>query len=59
MTRREAALILGIRESSPKAKVKEAHRRVLLLNHPDRGGSTHIATKINEAKEMLLPGAEE
>ena len=59
MTRREAALILGIRESSPKQKVKEAHRRVLLLNHPDRGGSTHIATKINEAKEMLLPGAED
>ena len=59
MTRREAALILGIRESSPKQKVKEAHRRVLLLNHPDRGGSTHIATKINEAKELLMPGAED
>lgn len=56
MTKREAALILGIRESATVEKVKEAHRRVLLLNHPDRGGSVFIAAKINEAKDLLLKG---
>jgi hypothetical protein len=56
MTKREAALILGIRESASVEKVKEAHRRVLLLNHPDRGGSAFIAAKINEAKDLLLKG---
>jgi DnaJ homolog subfamily C member 19 len=56
MTRREAALILGIRESSSAQKIKEAHRRLLILNHPDTGGSTYIAGKINEAKELLLKG---
>ena len=56
MTKREAALILGIRESAPVDKVKEAHRRVLLLNHPDRGGSEFLAAKINEAKDLLLKG---
>lgn len=56
MTKREAALILGIRESSSVEKVKEAHRRVLLLNHPDRGGSEFLAAKINEAKDLLLKG---
>ncbi|KAI9104749.1 mitochondrial chaperone [Phlyctochytrium arcticum] len=53
MTRREAALLLGIRENAPKEKLKEAHRRIMLLNHPDRGGSPYLASKINEAKDML------
>ena len=58
MTKREAALILGVRESSDSTKVKAAHRRILLLNHPDMGGSVFIATKVNEAKDLLLKGRE-
>ncbi|GKV30162.1 hypothetical protein SLE2022_076780 [Rubroshorea leprosula] len=54
MTRREAALILGVRESTPVDKVKEAHRRVMVANHPDAGGSHYLASKINEAKDILL-----
>ncbi|CDW72969.1 UNKNOWN [Stylonychia lemnae] len=56
MTRREAALILGIRESAEEKKILEVHRKLMLLNHPDNGGSTFIATKINEAKELLSSG---
>lgn len=56
MSRREAALILGVRESTSPERIKEAHRRVLLLNHPDRGGSAYMAAKINEAKDLLLKG---
>lgn len=56
MSRREAALVLGVRESTSAERVKEAHRRVLLLNHPDRGGSAYMAAKINEAKDLLLKG---
>ncbi|KAK7345598.1 hypothetical protein VNO77_16204 [Canavalia gladiata] len=54
MTRREAALILGVREHTPTDKIKEAHRRVMVANHPDAGGSHYLASKINEAKDMLL-----
>lgn len=54
MTIREAALILNIRESMPPEMVAAAHRKLMLLNHPDNGGSTYIATKINEAKSKLL-----
>lgn len=56
MTKREAALILGIRESATGDRIKDAHRRILLLNHPDRGGSAYMAAKINEAKDMLIKG---
>jgi DnaJ family protein C protein 19 len=47
INRREAALILGVRESTETKKILEAHRRLMLMNHPDNGGSTFIATKIN------------
>ncbi|KAL1920336.1 uncharacterized protein VTP21DRAFT_1482 [Calcarisporiella thermophila] len=54
MNKREAALILGLRESQlNKDRLKEAHRRIMLLNHPDRGGSPYLASKINEAKDFL------
>lgn len=54
MTRREAALILGIRENATVDKVKEAHRKVMVANHPDAGGSHYLASKINEAKDVML-----
>lgn len=53
MTRREAALILGVSPAAPKIKVKEQFKKVMSANHPDRGGSPYIAAKINEAKDML------
>jgi len=59
ITKDEAAKILGIRKSASAAKVKGAHRKLLMLNHPDAGGSTYIAGKINEAKEILLAGKED
>lgn len=53
MSKREACLILGVSPSASQNKVKEAHKRIMLLNHPDRGGSPYLATKINEAKDYL------
>ena len=32
---------------------QEAHKRIMLLNHPDKGGSPYLAAKINEAKDFI------
>jgi DnaJ homolog subfamily C member 19 len=53
MSRREASLVLGLREGASKDAIKDAHRRIMIANHPDRGGSPYLATKINEAKDTL------
>lgn len=44
------------RESASKERIKKRHRELLIRNHPDKGGSTFVATKINEAKDKLLGG---
>jgi DnaJ family protein C protein 19 len=41
------------REGTDPKKVQNAHRNIIKRNHPDRGGSPFIATKINEAKARV------
>lgn len=54
MDKKEAAQILGLRETAlTKARIKEAHRRMMIANHPDRGGAPYLASKVNEAKDLL------
>ena len=54
MTREEALEILGLKEGATKKEVIEAHKILMQRNHPDRGGSTWVAARINQAKEVLL-----
>jgi DnaJ-class molecular chaperone len=54
MTRAEALKVLDLPEDTTPEQVRDAHRRLMLANHPDRGGSTYIAAQINRAKDVLL-----
>lgn len=56
MSRDEALQILGLDDGASDADIKDAHHRLIAGHHPDRGGSTYLAAKINQAKDVLLGG---
>jgi hypothetical protein len=54
MTRPEALAILGIEETASASDIRTAHRSLMQKVHPDRGGSAFLATRINQARDLLL-----
>jgi len=54
MTRDEALAVLGLKAGAADEEIRAAHRRLILRVHPDAGGSTDLAARINRAKDVLL-----
>lgn len=54
MPRGEAAKLLGVAPDATSEAVIDAHRRLIAKVHPDAGGSSELAARINEARDTLL-----
>ncbi|MFI4949647.1 MAG: J domain-containing protein [Caulobacterales bacterium] len=56
MTLDEARSILGVAPDATEADIQAAYTRLMRMAHPDKGGTTGLATQLNAARDRLLKG---
>ncbi len=54
MTVSEAARLLDIPSQSGTAAIIAAHKRLISRVHPDTGGTAELASRVNQARDVLL-----
>lgn len=54
-----ARTLLGVDRHAHRVEIIEAHKRLIAMVHPDRGGSVDQVHEANEARDLLLAGLAE
>ncbi|MDC0074245.1 DnaJ domain-containing protein [Alphaproteobacteria bacterium] len=54
MTIKEAYQVLGLDDTANKEKIKQTYQSLISKLHPDKGGSDYLASKLNQAKDILI-----
>ena len=49
-----ARRLLGVESSASRAEIMAAHKRLIAMVHPDRGGSNDQVHEANAARDLLL-----
>ena len=49
-----ARKLLGVAQAASRIEITEAHRRLLAMVHPDRGGSNDQVHEATAARDLLL-----
>lgn len=52
----EATAVLGVPVGADAETIRAAHRKLISQLHPDKGGTDYLASKINDARDVLLSG---
>ena len=49
-----ARMLLGVDHGATRADIVDAHRRLVVRVHPDRGGTDSLVHEANAARDVLL-----
>jgi DnaJ-domain-containing protein 1 len=53
MSREKALSVLGVHEGATEREINDRYKELMRRVHPDQGGSSYLATELNEAKRVL------
>lgn len=54
LSKQEAYEVLGLEAGATEEAILQAHRELIKKIHPDQGGSTYLAARVNQARDRLL-----